>query len=244
MVMRMDPEQHSKEWVDADENPHVLFVPNYYPIASFDGYEPDADVLLRQQGMYAADLDFAYERATPVVKRMLDAIPRWYHDHARERGEELNVDIRVHQMSVGDFPASPGWHVDAAQRETAFEENADLTDVSYSLLGTVSTAPDGVSNTLFYDKSVVFDAEYNTVVKGSQSYLQSHLPSAELMLPNVSRSQDGRWTLFDPYTIHNVEAARHEGVRLFLRVSLWKKPKDHHPGLTKTEQVYRMVEFG
>lgn len=214
----------------------TIFIPVKASVSSFTG-TAEKDELLKQQGMYAADFDFAYEHSTPIVQEMLKSIPEWYHNLAKEQGKELNVDIRVHELEKGDYPASPGWHVDASQRETAFQNNADLTAVEASLVGTISTHPEGVSNTVFVQNVIHIDEHYENLTKDNNKLLQDNLIEKDL---ETVRTVDGVWTLFDPYTIHNVEASRNDGVRLFARVSIWDKPAGHKPGLTKTEQVYRL----
>lgn len=214
----------------------AIFIPMRASVASFLGIAEGED-LLSQQGMYAADFQFALRHSVPVVRDMLDSIPGWYHSLAHEGGKELNIDIRVHDLEVGDYPASPGWHVDAAQREISFENNAKRTDVEASLVGTISTHPDGVSNTVFAQNVVELEGDYDSLTANNNRLLQENLVGVDL---DAVRTEDGVWTLFDPYTIHNVEPSRNSGVRLFVRVSVWKKPEGHVPGLTRTEQVYRL----
>lgn len=216
----------------------TIFIPVKASVSSFPGLV-DSETLLSQQGMYAADFNFAYKNSIPVVQEMLDSIPQWYHDLAIEQGKELNVDIRVHELKKGDYPASPGWHVDASQRETAFQNNADLTAVEASLVGTISSHPNGVSNTIFVQNVINIDEDYEALTKNNNKLLQEKIIDKHL---ETVQTVDGVWTLFDPYTIHNIEQSKNDGVRLFARVSIWNKPDGHTPGLTKTEQVYRIDE--
>lgn len=169
---------------------------------------------------------------------MLGAIPVWYQRLAVDNGQELNIDVRVHDMRKGDYPASPGWHVDAAQRETGFQDRAGRVDVSHSLVGTVSTSVGGVSNTIFADEDLTLEGEYEELTASNNQLLQERLKGREF---SSTQTEDGKWTLFDPYSIHNVQAAKADGVRLFVRVSIWEKPEGHKPGLTRTEQVYSVV---
>lgn len=217
---------------------NTIFIPVKASVSSFLGLA-DPETLLSQQGMFAADFNFAYNNSIPIVQEMLDAIPDWYHNMASEQGKELNIDIRVHKLEKGDYPASPGWHVDASQRETAFENNAERTDVEASLVGTISSHPDGVSNTVFVQNVINLDEDYESLTNNNNKLLQEKLEGETM---ETIRTEDGIWTLFDPYTIHNVESSRNNGVRLFARASIWEKPNGHKPGLTKTEQVYRLDE--
>lgn len=119
------------------------------------------------------------------------------------------------------------------RKEISFENNAKRTDVEASLVGTISTHPDGVSNTVFAQNVVELEGDYDSLTANNNRLLQENLVGVDL---DAVRTEDGVWTLFD----HNVEPSRNSGVRLFVRGSVWKKPEGHVPGLTRTEQVYRL----
>lgn len=212
-----------------------VFIPEYKVVTTIEGTHP-AEELLEQQGMFGADLSFAYQHAGKVLQNVLDSIPETYHTEAAENGMELNIDVRIHELAVGDYPATPGWHCDAPQRETEFSNKGETVPVANSLVVNLSSNPLGVSNTIFAMDPVELDndrmdqstwAEMNALL--GDDFSRRHV------------SQDGQFIQFSCYTPHAIQPAQHDGVRMFVRISQWKKPEGFNPGLAKTEQVYRLV---
>lgn len=214
------------------------FTPNYGPVATFDGFAT-AEVLLAEQGMFAASEDFVRAHGGPLARRFMDAVPEDYRQAAVSAGLELNVDLRVHELDVGDFPASPGWHCDSPFREVAFDARAQTRAVQRNLVGTISTDHVGVSNTEFLDEPVTLfsDAEAGSFVLWRE--VDAHV--GQRLERETTRTRDGELTEFDCATLHRATAAQVAGVRMFCRVSLWEPPPGHRPGLTSIEQVYRRV---
>ena len=212
------------------------FVPEFVVLKRIQGtYETEQ--LLSQVGMFGADLDFAYRHATPVLTTILNAIPKEYKCQAADEGLELNIDVRVHELRKGDYPATPGWHCDAPQRETTFSDAQETVPVQNSLVLNVSSEPEGVSNTIFAQEALTLD---NNRMDLTTWRLMNETLGADLS--NYHQSHDGEMIMFSCFTPHCIQPAVRDGVRLFLRVSQWVKPDGFTPGLTKTEQVYRVVE--
>lgn len=214
------------------------FTPAYASVASFDGYA-ERDVLLAEQGMFAASETFVRTHGGPLAHRLMDAVPDDYRQAAAEAGLELNVDLRVHDLSPGEFPASPGWHCDSPFREVAFDSRAQTQAVQRNLVATISTHRDGVSNTEFLSTpcTVVSAAEPGTPALWVDA--NAHVEAGSGW--SMTQTTDGVWTEFDCSTLHRATAAARQGVRMFARVSLWVPPQEHRPGLTSIEQVYRLV---
>jgi hypothetical protein len=205
-------------------------------VSSFDGFA-STETLLAEQGMFAADERFARKHGGPVTNRVLDAVPDWYREEAASAGLQLNIDVRVHELRKDWFPAAPGWHCDAAVRETAFDDSAEKRVVDKNLVATVSSEEAGVSNTVFLSRSVTLDdVTYEESVANNSELLNQAL--AEVEQQDEVISSDGSIILFDPYTPHRVQAAQRDGTRLFVRISLWVPPTNHQPGLTRSEQVF------
>lgn len=212
------------------------FTPEHQVVASINGlWLPDT--LLRQQGMYGADIEFAYEHAGAALKHVLKAIPEWYHRGAEDAGLELNIDVRVHELEVGDFPATPGWHCDAPRRETAFSDGLDTVPVQNSIVANVSTHPEGVSNTVFASHPVTLDDD--RMDQGTWRAMDTVLGTD---LSNHVVSKDGELVMFSCFTPHCIQPAKNAGIRMFVRISQWSKPQGFVPGLTKSEQVYRTIK--
>lgn len=216
----------------------MLFIPNYKTLQRVPGTYPEEE-LLKQQGMFAADISFAYQHATSVLKNILDNIPSSYKQQATDSRMELNIDVRVHQLQPREYPSTPGWHCDAPQRETRFSENAPTTPVQQSLVINVSSHPNGVSNTVFAYQPVNLDN--NKMDYSTWKLMDSHY-GTDLTPYHVS--EDGEFVQFSCYTPHCVQPAQNPGTRMFVRISQWVKPENHKPGLAKTEQVYRTVKYG
>ena len=189
--------------------------------------------------MYAASEDFARAHGGPLAHRFLDAIPSDYRQAAAEAGLTLNIDFRVHDLEVGDYPASPGWHCDSPFREIAFDALAPTTAVQRNLVGTISTAGDGVSNTLFLDTPINVDSIEAPGSFALWRMVDRHLGAREDL--HTTSTRDGEFTEFDCWTLHCAAPALHAGVRMFCRVSMWQPPALHCPGISRIEQVYRRV---
>ncbi len=212
------------------------FQPEYQTLAKVQGCWPAED-LLKQQGMYGADIKTAYQHATEPLKTILDAIPENYKQETAEKGLELNIDVRVHELQKGDYPASPGWHCDAPQRETSFSDSSDSVEVNKSLVVNLSSNPNGTSNTVFYPKPLTM--RINDFNKTTWTEMDKILGTN---LDGHHASKDGELVQFSPYAPHCIQPTQNNGVRMFIRISQWEKPEWFTPGLTKTEQVYRTVK--
>jgi hypothetical protein len=214
------------------------FRSNWQPVASFPGYASENE-LVRERGVYAADPAFVRCHCGPLAQRFLDAVPQSYWEAAKAAGLETNCDIRLHAMEAGHFPATPGWHCDAAVRETQFAGRGDVS-VQANLVGCISSDLDGVSNTEFYlpDFEIESDAQY-----GNGATLWNEVDAIlEAGADEVFQARDGTLYQFDPWTLHRAAPARVRGLRLFFRMSMWIPPSQHQPGLSANEQVYRLLD--
>jgi hypothetical protein len=217
---------------------HYRFAPNYQAAAHFNGLASQAD--LRQEvGVYAAGIPFVQEHCGPLAQRFLQAIPEWYLELAEQSGLVANCDIRLHDLLAGQYPASPGWHCDAATRETQFSAAAGGHKVDHNLIGCISSAVGGVSNTEFLEQEYEIDSD---AVYGNGVELWNEIDRALGMnVGGVTGTEDGILYQFDPWTLHRAVPARVPGLRLFFRMSLWQPPENHCPGISENEQVHRLI---
>lgn len=186
-----------------------------------------------QQGMFAADLGFARNHAREPLLEILDALEVVI---SPSKGLSANIDVRVHELARGDYPASPGWHCDAPQREVSFADCSEKIDVSDTILVSVSSRNGGVSNTVIAPHEVLVEDDTMTAATWRE------LDEAYGLSDDFgTRTKDGQLISLTPYTPHRVEAARCDGVRMFVRCSVWKPPENHRPGISKTEQIYRLI---
>lgn len=216
--------------------PLYHFRPEYAPRGRFNGVASE-EAILNEPGIFAASPAFAYEHGGPLTRYLLGAIPSGYLEYAERNGLELNIDIRSHWMLTGEYPASPGYHCDAAQRETVFDAGANTVEVKRSLVGTISSSPLGVSNTQFVTVPFTLESEHDVNAELWKE-LDVHIRQQRYPTEQVP---DGIFTEFTEWTPHTAAPAMRSGARLFMRVSCWTPPPGHEAGIAKTQQVYVIV---
>jgi hypothetical protein len=215
------------------------FAPNFKVIAEVPGHASIQD-LGAEQGVYAASPAFVRKHCGPIAKRLLDAVPEEYFNTARKLGLWPNVDVRIHRLYPGNFPAYPGWHCDGEYRETYFSQpDMYKIPVHNHLTATVSSHINGVSNTEFLCNSLEVEIESADMDNRFWRQVHAHVNcgSPTQMIP------DGELVQFDSWTLHRCTAAKIRGWRLFFRMSMWHKPYLGEEGmLSKQEQVYLVTQ--
>jgi hypothetical protein len=215
----------------------IEFTPNFSVVSTFHATYDLAD-FAGERSMYACSLAYVRKHGGDIARLAIDSIPDEYLSGADARGMYPNVDIRVHHLEVGDFPASPGWHCDSALRELHFGQRSGArVPVEQSLVCTASTNPRGVSNTQFLTRPCAMhltptDEEFE-LWRQVDRHVGEPPPDA------VFNSRDGQIIQFDTQTLHRVMATTRAGIRLFMRVSLWGISDKHRGNLAKFEQVYK-----
>lgn len=224
------------------------FTPKYETVGTVLGCRPIED-LAQEVGVYSATPAFVRKNCGTIANEILDSIPQWYFDKAKELNLEPNCDVRIHRLYPGDFPAYPGWHCDGEFRETYFSQpDLDKIPVSLHITCTVSSSPDGISNARFLDTPITFDSniQENTLLQtGVQHTLwgQVHSYIESLASYKTTDTKDGDIILFDARSLHKVMPAKIRGWRLFFRMSMWHKPNLGDGGkITQQEQVYKIFE--
>ncbi len=219
-----------------------LFKPKFETIAKVNGIASIKD-LEAEVGVYSATPEFVRKHCGPIANSLLDKVPSRYYVLARERGLSPNIDIRIHRLYPGDFPAYPGWHCDGEFRETYFSQpDLERIQVSEHLTCTISSNGEGTSNTQF----LVEDFEASIVKPTQEINLWGQVDS---LLRNKTLkthdTKDGELVLFDSWSLHRAMPAKTRGWRLFFRMSQWHRPNLGQGGmLTKQEQVYKLTEGG
>ena len=216
------------------------FTPDITTVGSFTSLASISD-LAEEQGVYSASPEFVKSNCGPIANSILDQIPDSFYTEADEAGLFVNIDVRVHRLYKGDYPAYPGWHCDGEYRET-YKSQPDLSRVvpHKHLVGTVSTEPDGVSLTQFVSEPV-------TVTIGDVSEIdtlwgQVH-NQIEQLDPATVWTADGDLTQFGSFTLHRATPAVTRGWRLFFRASMWHKPYLGDGGMiSRQEQIYQILE--
>lgn len=196
----------------------------------------------KEQGVYSATPEFVRKHCGKIANTILNAIPLWYYEEATKHGLYPNIDVRVHRLYPGDYPAYPGWHCDGEFRETYFSQpDLDRIKVHKHIICTVSTSSDGVSNCQFLAEP--FSATVEAPEPGHTLWGQVHSQLEQTNEKRLVDTKDGDMVLFDSWSLHRVMPAKIRGWRLFFRMAMWHKPNLGDGGmLTKQEQVYKVVE--
>lgn len=140
----------------------------------------------------------------------------------RAKDHELQpiVDVRIHRLFPGQFPAIPGWHCDFVPRGGySGQPNFGLcSQYAFHVCLILSDQEAGVSNTEY-----VMDPLRLVLEDQEHVYREVHR-GVEHFKPIVARAPDGRFTWFNQKTIHRASPAHRRGVRLFMRFSMIEKP--------------------
>jgi hypothetical protein len=196
-----------------------------------------AEEILDEVPMFSASPAFVQERGGPISKEILARIPQKFFDDVSRLGLYPHVDIRLLTLRQGDFPAYPGWHCDGEFRQN-YESQPDLFVVPRHrhIVCTVSSDPEGVSNTEFvtlpFRARVIDPTSKNTLWRQVHDQVERNL-AADCR----TRGRDGDLVSFDGFTLHRATPARVDGVRLFLRVSMWHKPHLGNGGLLSSQEL-------
>lgn len=218
-----------------------IFVPEIATVGSFSPLATVAE-LAEETGMYSASPDFVREHGGKYTVEILDAIPLSFYEECEAHGMYPNIDVRIHRLYPGDYPAVPGWHSDGEFREN-YHAQPDLqkfTDHKH-LIGTVSTDPLGVSNTEVVNEEIAVDIKNPSA--DNTLWEQVHLQVENSPVSKI-QLDDGQLAEMGAFTLHRATPARTRGWRLFVRASMWHKPYLSEAGgsISHQEQVYRVTE--
>jgi hypothetical protein len=220
----------------------IVFTPDLSVVGRFPATEP-IGALADEIGVHSASPQFVRAHCGPVANGILDQVPAAFYDEADSLGLLPNIDVRVHRLYPGDFPAYPGWHCDGEYRET-YRSQPDLTKVAphHHLVGTVSSEPEGVSLTEFvtapFTAHLTGEPDADATLWGQVHAAVQSSPEVE-----VTRGADGHLFQFSSMTLHRATPAQVRGWRLFFRMSMWHKGYLGDGGrISRQEQVYQVVE--
>ena len=90
------------------------FTPTFHTIDHIDAL-PLASVLTEERSMYQASMDFALHSGGPITRQFINKLPFSFFDN-------VLVDVRVHSLQKGYYPAIPGWHLDWLPRTNKGED--------------------------------------------------------------------------------------------------------------------------
>lgn len=218
-----------------------IFTPDFKVIGS---YTPTATIeeIAQEVGMYSASPAFVRDHGGRLTNEILDQVPQDWFEEAKELGLYPNIDVRVHRLYTGDFPAVPGWHCDGEFRKD-YQSQPELSKIPTHrhIVGTLSTSTTGVSLTEFVTDSIEVDInEDSDAEQGVWEQVHNYIEDAK---PTTAQAEDGNLYDFSSYTLHRATPAKERGWRLFLRASMWHKPYLNGEGtLARQEFVYRVSE--
>lgn len=220
---------------------HYHFKPKFEVAANFPGLVSIQD-LENEVGVYSATLEFVRENCGPIANQILDHIPNWYYQKAKNLGLYVNIDVRIHRLYPGNYPAYPGWHCDGEYRETYFgQPDMFRIPVHNHLIATVSSHQGGVSNTQFLDEE--FECDIEKADSEQTLWGQVHKLVESKGDHKLYDTKDGDLMSFDSWTLHRAMPTRIRGWRLFFRMSMWHKPNlDNQGKISKQEHIYVVNE--
>lgn len=217
------------------------FIPEIEKVGEFD---PVAGIgeLAEETGMYSASPDFVREHGGKLTRMMLDQVPDSFYAECENLGLYPNIDVRVHRLYPGDFPAVPGWHTDGEFRKD-YHSQPDLDKFTEHahIIGSISTDENGVSMTEVVDEK--FEANIENPDINHTLWEQVH-NQIDVEKPHTLHIPDGQMTRIGAMTLHRATPARIRGWRLFVRLSMWHKPYISEEGgsIARQEYVYRLSE--
>lgn len=214
----------------------INFNSNHKVIATTTGTASITE-LEKEQGMYSATPEFCLEYGGPITKKLLQAVPDSYILEAHKKGLYPNIDVRVHRLYPGNYPAYPGWHCDAQFRETFFgQPKPDQTKLSDHLIATVSSDPNGISLTEFINEPIEMKLTDQSPDDSLWREVDSQMKKKD-KIPTWTMP-DGHLTRFDCWTLHRAKPANIRGWRLFFRMAMWYRPNLGEGKLSKQEMIY------
>lgn len=214
----------------------MKFTPQIEPVGRFT---PIATIeeMAREPMVRSASLDFAIENGGPLTRRILHS-----HDFdlverlAMAFGLHIVIDTRVQMLMPGMFPSIPGWHCDAIPRGD-YNSQPDFSKLNPNAghyIGSISTHPNGVSNTRLLIDEIEVD------IKDDLPTWQQVHREVERVGADYYEMPDGIMTYFSPKTIHAASPTKNRGWRCWLRLSLYHHPPKNE--ITNRTQVYILSE--
>lgn len=216
------------------------FIPDIATIGHFSGHRSIAE-LAQEVSVYAASPEFVRAHCGPVAIHILEQMPASYYEKADRLGLKPNIDVRVHRLNVGDYPAVPGWHCDGAYRETYFAQpDRERIQIRDTVIATASTDYDGVSTPEFVIEPVKVSVDDPRPDYGFWAQVHNQIPSTVASTKCV----DGLLYQFSCETLHRARPARVRGWRLFFRMSMWHNDYLGDEGVVAAQQQVYLVREG
>lgn len=220
----------------------LRFEPEIKLLGNVQGQRTIAE-LAEETSVYAASPQFVKENCGPIANEILNSVDPAYFDECKTHGLLPNIDVRVHRLNAGEYPAVPGWHCDGELRETYFAQpDMDRYRVRNTVLCTVSSASEGVSNTEIAAEGLSVDLNEEDF-RASDFVLWREVHKRVSPSTKTMSMQDGEITQISCKTLHRCKPAKVRGWRLFFRMSMWHNDYLGEQGkIADQQQVYILSE--
>ena len=214
------------------------FCPEYTEVDTFCGLR-DEQTIKREAQLFSCDLKHARQLGGPLTNEILDRIekkglPKLKKDHT------WIVDTRVHMLMPGFWPAIPGWHCDAIQRDKITGQpdlmNSPMDCNHYTCL--MESEPN-VSPTQFFPLAIDIDVDETAVWKSvslAVNRFRDENPG------KMYESKAGTLIAFTGRCLHTASEAKTFGWRFFFRLSEMKTTPRNE--IRTQTQVYADVNGG
>jgi hypothetical protein len=198
------------------------------------------EMLLKEPCLFSCSEEGVKEKGGVLARTALFHILNCYPQdiyNAKQEGLSAIVDVRIHRLFTGMYPAIPGWHCDAVPRSrlTGQPRFENINPRAFHVALTLSNEQAGVSNTEF-----VTDVIRTKIWDDNHVYKDLH-EQVEHLKPKTQHISDGRFVKFWPKTIHRASPSERRGVRMFFRFSMY-----HNPPIVNVvdgvQQVYLLKE--
>lgn len=201
-----------------------------------------ANEVTNEIGVYAASPDKVKSVCGPIANSILNSVPSEWYEKCKDLGMLPNIDVRIHRLNKGEYPAVPGWHCDGALRETFFgQPDLNRVRIRDTILCIVSTGDDGVSNPEIATEEISIDVP-DDVSQSNDFVLWKHVHNNMPKEFSKETLKDGQITLMSCNTLHRVMPAHTRGSRLFFRMSMWHNDYLGDGGkIVQCNQKYRVI---
>lgn len=219
----------------------IYFKPKFELLSTIQPTHTISDID-QETSVYSASPKYLREHGGPISHAFLDAVPQAFYDKAKALSFNVIVDVRIHRLNRGEFPAVPGWHVDGDIRKDYFSQpDISKQDVlGDHIICAVSSHEDGVSNFEIIPDPLQCDLDMDDPDRTVYAQLHEHIEAHSI--PRIT-TRDGQMYFMNSQTIHRATPARVRGWRIFFRMSMYHQGYLSGEGkIAKQQQVYILSE--
>jgi len=213
----------------------IHFSSKFNKVASILGHYSQ-NVLRMEPSIYSAGINYVKRNGGVLTNKILDNYGYKFYKQGKQNNLNTLIDVRLfYDMQINDYPSYPGWHAD-------FDgSKIDNKPRGEHLVCSLSSHPEGVSNTRFYKGDVEIPMTDGLVTWQSVHKYMTDIESKEPN--NFYDAKDGEIIILDNETLHTSTPAINRGVRLFMRMTHTDAEISEEDGkLSNQIAVYRLVD--